>query len=87
MASRPCFDLNDFIPFISNEKYKELREDPGTPLFGRAFQGAYPPASTFKPIVAVTALSNGEVHEFSLIDCPAQIQVGNKVFHNWSKEA
>jgi len=87
MASRPSFDLNDFIPFISNEKYKELREDPGTPLFGRAFQGAYPPASTFKPVVAVTALSNGEVHEFSLIDCPAQIQVGNKVFHNWSKEA
>ena len=87
MASRPSFDLNDFIPFISNEKYKELRDDPGTPLFGRAFQGAYPPASTFKPIVAVTALSNGEVHEFSLIDCPAQIQVGNKVFHNWSKEA
>lgn len=86
MASRPSFDLNDFIPFISNEKYNELRDDPGTPLFGRAFQGAYPPASTFKPIVAVTALSNGEVHEFSLIDCPAQIQIGNKVFKNWSKE-
>ena len=86
MASRPCFDLNDFIPFISNEKYKELREDPGKPLFGRAFQGAYPPASTFKPVVAVTALSNGEVHEFSLIDCPEKIKIGKHWFHNWSKE-
>ena len=86
MASQPSFDLNDFIPFISNEKYRELREDPGTPLFGRAFQGEYPPASTFKPIVAATALSNGDVHEFSLIDCPEKIQIGNKVFHNWSDE-
>lgn len=84
MVSQPSFDLNDFIPFISNEKYRELREDPGTPLFGRAFQGEYPPASTFKPIVAAAALSNGDIHEFSLIDCPEKIRIGNKVFHNWT---
>ena len=87
MASRPCFNLNDFIPYIGTEKYAALRDDPGKPLFARAFQGAYPPASTFKPIVAVTALSNGEVHEWSLINCPAKIKIGNHWFHNWSKSA
>ena len=84
MASRPCFDLNDFIPYISTEKYDALRDDPGKPLFGRSFQGAYPPASTFKPVVAVTALSNGEVHEHTLINCPAKVKIGNHWFHNWS---
>jgi len=87
MASRPSFDLNDFVPFISTDKYQALRDDPGRPLFARAFQAAYPPASTFKPIVAVTALSNGDVHEYSLIDCPAQIRIGNHWFRNWSKTA
>ena len=85
MASRPGFDLNDFVPFISTEKYAELRDDPGTPLFARAYQGAYPPASTFKPVVAVTALSNNIVHEKTLIDSPAKIKIGNHWFNNWSK--
>lgn len=87
MASRPAFDLNDFIPFISTENYAQLRDDPGRPLFARAFQAAYPPASTFKPVVAVTALSNGDVREYTLINCPAQIKIGNHWFRNWSKTA
>ena len=87
MASRPGFDLNDFVPFISTEKYAELRDDPGTPLFARAYQGAYPPASTFKPVVAVTALTNQDVREKTLIDCPAKIKIGNHWFNNWSKSA
>ena len=87
MASRPSFDLNNFVPFIGTEKYQALRDDPGKPLFARAFQGGYPPASTFKPVVALTALNNGEVNEYSLIDCPTQIRIGNHWFRNWSKTA
>ncbi|MEI6675801.1 MAG: penicillin-binding transpeptidase domain-containing protein [Verrucomicrobiota bacterium] len=85
MASRPSFDLNHFIPGISDAEFKALQEDPSQPLFGRAFQSAYPPASSFKPIIALTALNNGVVTEESLIDCPAAVQVGNHVFNNWSK--
>lgn len=85
MASRPGFNLNDFIPFITTEKYAKLRDDPGTPLFARAYQGAYPPASTFKPVVAVTALSNRDVFPDTLIDCPAKIKIGHHWFNNWSK--
>lgn len=85
MASRPTFDLNAFIPGISELDYKKLQEDPGRPLFARAYQGEYPPGSTFKPVVALTALNNGIVTEKSLLDCPAAIAVGNHVFNNWTK--
>lgn len=87
MASRPTFDLNAFIPGIGEKEYKALNEDPGQPLFGRAFQSAYPPASTFKPIVALAALNNGTVTEETEIDCPASIRIGNHTFNNWSKKA
>lgn len=85
MASRPSFDLNQFIPGVSDEHYKMLNEDPTTPLYGRAFQSAYPPASSYKPVVALAALNNGVVTEKTLINCPAAITIGNHTFKNWSK--
>lgn len=85
MASRPAFDLNLFIPGVSEKDYSALRDDASQPLFGRAFQSAYPPASTFKPIIALAALNNGVVNENTEINCPASIQIGNATFRNWSK--
>ncbi len=85
MASRPSFDLNRFIPNINEAEFKALEDDPAQPLFGRAFQSAYPPASTYKPIVALAALDSGTVTEDSLIDCPAAINVGTATFNNWTK--
>lgn len=85
MASRPSFDLNSFIPGINETDFKALEADPSTPLYGRAFQSAYPPASSYKPIVALAALNNGVVTENSTIYCPAAITIGRTVFNNWSK--
>ncbi len=85
MASRPSFDLNHFIPNISDAEFKALGDDPAQPLFGRAFQSAYPPASSYKPIIALAALNSGVVTEDTLIDCPAAINVGRAVFNNWTK--
>ncbi len=85
MASRPSFDLNRFTPGISETEFKELEADPSTPLYGRAFQSAYPPASSYKPVVALAALNNGVVSEDSTIYCPAAISIGRAVFNNWSK--
>lgn len=85
MASRPSFDLNSFIPGISTEEFTALQEDPGNPLFGRAFQSAYPPASAYKPVVALAALNNGTVTEYSTVNSPASIRIGNHTFKNWSR--
>lgn len=84
MASRPSFDLNRFIPNISDLEFNAMEADPTQPLFARAFQSAYPPASSYKPIIALAALNNGVVTEESLIDCPAAISVGRAVFNNWT---
>lgn len=87
MASRPSFDLNRFIPGIGAKDYEALRDDPATPLFGRAFQSKYPPGSCFKPIVALAALNEGEVDEDTAIDCPGSLTLGNHTFHNHNKRA
>ena len=87
MASRPSFDLNAFIPGINEADFKVLNEDPSQPLFGRAFQSAYPPASAYKPIVALAALNNGTVTATSEIYCPAAMTIGRTEFKNWSKTA
>ena len=85
MASRPSFDLNTFIPGISEKGFQALQDDPAQPLFGRAFQSAYPPASSYKPVVALAALNNGTVTETSTVYCPAAITIGNFTFKNWTK--
>ncbi len=85
MASRPSFDLNSFIPGINEADYQALNDDPATPLYGRAFQSVYPPASAYKPVVALAALNNGVVTGNSTIYCPAAITIGRTVFKNWSK--
>lgn len=84
LASRPSYDINKWIPFISTEEYDELRNDESKPMFARAFQGAYPPASTFKPVVAVTALTNGTITEWTKFNCPPFITIGARKFHNHS---
>ena len=41
LASRPSYDINVWIPRISNEELGVLTEDTSRPMFGRAFQGLY----------------------------------------------
>lgn len=80
MASRPTFDLTEFVGGISTSRFKELNEDPSAPLFGRAFSAQYPPASTFKAVVGLAALQDGTVTDKKTIYAPAFIQFpGHKV--------
>lgn len=85
MASNPTFDPNAFVPGISEEAFAKLQEDKNLPLFARAFRGVYPPASTFKVPVALAALEAGTVDRFTTIDCPPQLKVGDRYFHNWHR--
>lgn len=85
MASWPQYDPNIFIPAISQEDYTKLQNDPTNPLYARAFRGAYPPASTFKTVVALAALEAGSVTEQTLFPCPTSLAIGDRVFRNWNK--
>jgi len=85
LASNPSYDTNLFVPRISTENYSTLRDDPNKPLYPRAFSAAYPPASTFKPFVALAAMQGGIVDETTMIDCGVDFKVGSLTFKNWSK--
>ncbi len=54
LASYPTYD-----PAAYNRDYNSLLANPANPLLNRATQGAYVPASTLKPLVAVAALETG----------------------------
>ena len=61
LASYPYYDPSIFVAGRENreaeEKINELKTDSiNAPLFNRAVQGTYAPGSTFKPLVAITAL-------------------------------
>ncbi|MBP9743314.1 MAG: penicillin-binding protein 2, partial [Burkholderiales bacterium] len=58
-VSKPGYDPNWFIDGISLEDWSDLAEDSQKPLLNRAVQGIYPPGSTFKPFLALTALFLG----------------------------
>ena len=89
LASRPSYDVNVWVPRISSADLQSLTEDEARPMYGRAFQGLYPPASSFKPVVALTALTQKAVEEWTEIDCPEFIEVGKRPpvkMWNWTRE-
>ncbi len=51
------------------EDYNSLLENKDKPLFDRAFNGTYPPGSTFKPAVALAALQEGVITPDETIRC------------------
>jgi penicillin-binding protein 2 len=87
MASRPSFDLSEFVGGISSARFKELNENESSPLFGRAFSAQYPPASTFKAVVALAAVNDGTITEETEIDAPASIDFPGHKIRNASGKA
>lgn len=64
MSNYPSYDLN-----LYSEQYGAYSADPGLPLFNRALQGQYTPGSTFKPAVALAALTQGVVTPQDTVEC------------------
>ncbi len=86
LASWPVFNPNAFIPNISEEAFKALKDNPNIPLLPRAFRSAYPPGSVFKIFVGLAALESGAISFEDEFSCPTAFNIGNLTFHNWKKE-
>ena len=65
-ATAPSYDISKFY----DEEYSEwLYSDEHTPMFNRAFDGAFSPGSSFKPCVALAALEEGVITDETEITC------------------
>jgi penicillin-binding protein 2 len=86
--SAPAFDPNDFIGGISSAKYRALLTDRRKPLYNKALQGVYPPASTFKLATAIIALQSGIVGLGDRMpqQCTGAFQFGTRPFRCWDKK-
>ena len=62
-ASYPTFNLATY-----NQDFSQLLETDYAPLYNRALLAAYPPGSTYKPVTALAALTDGVVTMYDEID-------------------
>lgn len=85
MASWPEYNPNHFVPVLNSEIYRQVSEDPFTPLLPRAYRSAYPPGSTFKTIVGLSGFQSGKLTAKDTYSGPTAIDIGNFTFHNWKK--
>ena len=81
-ASRPGFDPNLFIDGIDQANWDLLNNDPDRPLLNRPLRGTYPPGSTFKPFMAIAALTTGKRTPYQSISDPGFFVYGNHRFRD-----
>tara|TARA_Y100001970_G_C14219351_1_gene851681 strand:+ start:449 stop:2389 length:1941 start_codon:yes stop_codon:yes gene_type:complete len=86
MVSSPTFDANQFVYGITSSEWKKLINDPLKPLLNKSLSGLYPPGSTIKPIVALSALENDIISPKKIINCTGKIEMYGQKYHCWKKK-
>ena len=84
-VSAPSISAND-LRDISSKEYQALLNDTKRPLFNRAFMGLYPPGSTIKPIVALSALENNVISPNFKVNCSGKIEMYGQTYNCWKKK-
>ncbi len=87
MVSVPSFDPNQFVRGLNQQAYQLLRQAADRPLFNRAIQGQYPPASTIKPIVALAGLSTQTINPQQRVFDPGfyQLNGAGRLYRDWQE--
>lgn len=88
MVSSPSYDPNAFVHGISSKAYNALLTDKNRPLVNRTTLGIYPPASTVKPFIAVSALEEGVITPNTTRNDPGYWRIPNsktRPFRDWSR--
>ena len=81
-VSKPGFDPNFFVDGIDPQNWHELNNSPDRPMINRALAGTYPPGSTFKPFMALAALTYGKRTPQQAISDPGYFNFGGHVFRD-----
>jgi penicillin-binding protein 2 len=85
MVSVPNYDPNLFVDGIDSQSWRELNESADKPMINRALNGAYPPGSTFKPFMALAALTYGKRRPEQTISDPGFYNFGGHQFRDDKK--
>jgi penicillin-binding protein 2 len=83
LVSKPGYDPNLFVDGIDPQSWEALNDSPDHPLNNRALQGVYPPGSTFKPFMAITALELGKRSPRYAIADPGYFVLGGAGGHRF----
>ena len=75
LVSKPGFDPNLFVEGIDPANWEALNNSPDKPLLNRPLRGAYPPGSTIKPFLALSALTSGKRSATQQIFDPGFFQI------------
>jgi len=80
LVSVPNYDPNLFVDGITPTDWRELNESANKPMVNRALNGAYPPGSTFKPFMALAALTLGKRRPEQALADPGFFSFGGHIF-------
>ncbi|MEW6291859.1 MAG: penicillin-binding protein 2 [Pseudomonadota bacterium] len=80
LVSMPNYDPNLFVDGIGTSDWEVLNNSPDKPMVNRALNGAYPPGSTFKPFMALAALTLGKRRPEQALADPGYFNFGGHMF-------
>ena len=86
MVSSPSYDPNAFVHGVDRKYWNELINNDKKPLTNKALSGLYPPGSTIKTLVALSALENGISKPLDRVRCTGKIELHGEKFHCWKKK-
>ena len=86
MVSSPSFDPNKFVYGISQNDWQELLQNDRKPLINKSIAGLYPPGSTIKPVVALSALENDVISPKLVVQCKGSIELYGQKYHCWKEK-
>jgi penicillin-binding protein 2 len=85
LYSAPSYDLRSFTPFASSKERVAIIKDSDKPLLNRSIEGAYPPGSVYKILMAVVALMEGKITPETTFNCTGEMQYGNFKYRCWKR--
>tara|TARA_B100000242_G_scaffold274038_1_gene228083 strand:+ start:1828 stop:3762 length:1935 start_codon:yes stop_codon:yes gene_type:complete len=86
LVSSPTFEANEFVHGLEKKYWNELIKNEMRPLTNKAIAGLYPPGSTIKTLVALSALENGIIRPSDTFRCKGKIELYGEKFHCWEKD-
>ena len=86
LVSSPSYDPNAFVHGVEQKYWNNLINDGKKPLINKAISGLYPPGSTIKTLVALSALENKIIRPLKTVQCTGKIELFGEKFHCWKKK-